>query len=94
MKKINFPLYQVEAKRLIDKHCSFEVVGVPVGDMLDISEYLEKYIESKHLKCRIYTQKRIVSGLAGILNPPLGILSMIAIAAHNFITYSLDYEIR
>lgn len=75
MKKINFPLYQTEVKRLINENCSFEIVSIPVVEILDVSEYLEKYIESKHLKCRIYTQKRIVSGLVGLLNTALGILS-------------------
>ncbi|WP_228064812.1 hypothetical protein [Muribacter muris] len=47
--------YYPQFRTLIDKRENFEIVGVPKSDMYAVCEILEKYIESQHLKCRIYT---------------------------------------
>ncbi|WP_301098926.1 hypothetical protein [Otariodibacter sp.] len=91
--KINYADYKDVAPQLIAEHESFEICGVDIEDMFDISGELEKIIEKQYLKCRIYTKNRVVTGLAGLLNPAWGILSLATIAAHNIVTLSPDYEI-
>ncbi len=93
MKQVNIQDYPSQVENLIDTHQSFEICGVAVGDMLTICAELEKYIESQNLKCRIYTKNRIAAGLAYVLNPAWGILSLTSIVAHNILTYDPDYEI-
>ncbi|MGX2975545.1 hypothetical protein ACWIUH_11235 [Ursidibacter arcticus] len=93
MATLTYSNYYNQFQALIDSRQSFEICGVKTEDMLDITEVLEKYIESQYLKCRIYTKNRIVAGMAGLLNPALGIFSLASIAAHNILTYDPDYEI-
>ncbi|WP_426839884.1 hypothetical protein [Glaesserella parasuis] len=93
MKQVNIQDYPSQVENLIDTRQSFEICGVAVGDMLTICAELEKYIESQNLKCRIYTKNRIAAGLAYVLNPAWGILSLTSIVAHNILTYDPDYEI-
>lgn len=88
-----YPEYRIQFRNLVDNKQSFEIVGVPVSEMLNICEILENYIESRHLKCRIYIKSRLVSGLLGVLNPMYAVLSLGIIAAYNIITQDPDYEI-
>lgn len=90
---LTYPEYKAKFQNLVDNKQSFEIVGVPVSEMLSVCEVLESYIESRYLKCRIYTKNRLVGGLLGVLNPMYAVLSLGAIAAHNIITQDPDYEI-
>ncbi|KMK52526.1 hypothetical protein RO21_00465 [[Actinobacillus] muris] len=85
--------YYPQFRTLIDKRENFEIVGVPKSDMYAVCEILEKYIESQHLKCRIYTQKRIVSSIAGFVNPVVGVAALAGIGIHNVMTWNPDFEI-
>lgn len=90
---IPYQEYRQQMFELIDTHQSFEIVAVPSGEMLQVCSTLENYIESQHLKCRIYTQKRLLGGAAGLINPIYGIGALVGIAAHNVLTWNPDYEI-
>lgn len=91
--KITYQQYQSHFPLLIDSHQSFEIVGVPTDELKAVTDMLERYIESIHLKCRIYTKNRVVAGAAGLLNPAWGVLALAGIAAHNIVTWDPDYEI-
>lgn len=93
MERLEFHNYYASIENMIERHRSFEICGIPVSDMLKVSEVLEKAIERRYFKCRIYTKNRLVTGMAGLLNPAYGIFSLAAIAAHNIVTYDPDYEI-
>lgn len=90
---ISYSEYHLQFRDFIDQYRSFEIVGVPTSEMFDVCEVLEKYIESQHLKCRIYTQKRFVSGAIGLVNPIAGAAALIGIGIHNIITWDPDFEI-
>lgn len=90
---IPYAEYRQQITALIDAKKSFEIVAVPTGEMLSVCSTLENYIESQHLKCRVYTQKRVVAGAAGLLNPVYGIGALVGIAIHNAVTWNPDYEI-
>lgn len=90
---INYAEYRTQIAELIDSHQSFEIVGVPTTEMFDVCAALEKYMEHQHLKCRIYTQKRLISGAIGLVNPIYGIGALAGIAAHHILTLNPDYEI-
>lgn len=75
---------------------SFTIEKIDNSKFSDTVKVLEKIIEDKGLKCRIYTIGRIaavgavaVSGWATVA----GIASGLAIGAHNIATWSPDYEI-
>lgn len=93
MKLLAYDEYTFEYRELIAKHQSFEIGKVPVDEMLTACEILEKEIEYRMLKCRIYTKNRAASLLAGVLNPAYGILAGASILAHNIFTLNPDYEI-
>lgn len=90
---IPYTEYRQKFTDLIDRHQNFEIVGVPTSEMFEVCGVLENYVENQHLKCRIYTQKRLVSGVAGLLNPIYGIGALAGIAVHNAVTWNPDYEI-
>ncbi|MFC0308414.1 hypothetical protein ACFFHK_01680 [Gallibacterium trehalosifermentans] len=85
--------YKNAAIELIPLKSSFVVCDVGISEMLEVSDWLEDYIEKHHLTCRVYTKNRMVLGLSYLLNPAWGVLSIASIAAHNFITRNPDYEI-
>lgn len=90
---INYNEYRRLMTDLIDNRQRFEIVAVPSSEMFNVCSVLENYIEQQHLKCRVYTQKRLVSGAAGLLNPIYGIGALAGIAIHNVVTWNPDYEI-
>lgn len=91
---LEYKTYQSQVIDLISNHQTFQVCGVPTDEMLSVSSELEALVESQYLKCRVLTKNRLVSGLAGLLNPAWGVLSLASIAAHNLVTYDPDYEIE
>lgn len=77
--------------RLIKNKESFVVVGLG-GELLEASKFVEKSIENRGLKCRVYTRNRAYA--AGAMSwTGAGVLSLAAIAAHNLVTFSPDYEV-
>lgn len=85
--------YKEGYPELINHRASFEIHQVPFSEMFSICGELEEYIENQNLKCRIYTEKRYTSLLAGALNKQYGVLSAVLMLAHNLITWDPDYEI-
>lgn len=84
-----------EAKEKMDELLtskqSFVIIGLG-GDLLEASKFTEKAIETRGLKCRVYTRNRAYA--AGAISwTGAGLLSLAAIAAHNVVTFSPDYEI-
>lgn len=84
-----------EAKSKIDELISgkksFVIVGLG-GDLFEASKFAEKAIETRGLKCRVYTRNR--SYAAGALSwTGAGLVSLVATAAHNAVTFNPDYEI-
>lgn len=65
--------------------------------MPEAASTLEKVIESKGMKCRVYTKGRIATLAATVATaPPVvigGLVAGIAIGAHNLATWNPDYEI-
>lgn len=79
---------------LIQNHQTFRVIGVK--NMSFIAKELEYKIESRGMKCRIYTSKRVASLALGLIpGVPLlaSIGSAVGIAAHNIATFNPDYEL-
>lgn len=93
---LQFEDLQKNINRLISDERSFSVIGLSGNKMTQAIEIIEGAIEGKGLSCRIYTSGRIAAvggsffgGVTGIA----GVVSGIAIAAHNLATYNPDYEI-
>jgi len=82
-------------KELLTERRSFEVTGLS-GRIGDGVKFVEKAIESKGLRCRIYTYGRITAAgasLFGGITGVLGLASAVGMAAHNVVTLNPDYEI-
>jgi hypothetical protein len=84
-----------KVKDLVDDRVSFEVTGLN-NRMKEAVLEVERIIENKGLRCRIYTRGRIAAaggsffgGITGLA----GIASAAGIAAHNLATFNPDYEI-
>jgi hypothetical protein len=81
--------------QLIDNKETFTLTGVK--HMRKAVAAIEKKIEGKGLKCRVYLEGRAVSvGAAAIPASPTvigGWLAAAAIGVHNLATYNPDYEI-
>lgn len=85
--------YKKVAMDLIPLKSSFLICDVAITEMLEVSDWLEKYIEKYKLTCRVYTKNRLALGLSYLLNPAWGTLSLVSIAVHNFMTRNPDYEV-
>ncbi|WP_214648592.1 hypothetical protein [Acinetobacter terrae] len=84
-------------KNMIDKRLSFIIQDIDRLKISGVIQLVEKIIESKGLKCRVYTQGR-AAVLAGAAIPtPVTVIggwaAGIAIGAHNLATWDPDYEI-
>lgn len=76
---------------LIDQKKSFVIVGLG-SELVDASAFVEKCIEEKGLRCRVYTRNRVLA--AGAMSwTGAGVASLAGIAAHNLATFNPDYEI-
>lgn len=81
---------------LIDQRRSFILTNVPNVTSHVVST-IENRIESKGLKCRVYTSKRSAVLAVGLI--PSGITQLtalgtaIGIGIHNLVTFNPDYEI-
>ncbi|HGO5853261.1 hypothetical protein [Mannheimia indoligenes] len=91
--KIKYSEYQEKLGELIERKASFDIVDVGFKEFLIVSSDIEKYLESKYLKCRVLTKNRVASALSGVFNKNYGIFSLAAIVAHNIFTWNPDYEI-
>lgn len=84
-------------KNMIDKRLSFVIKDIDRLKFSGIVKLVEKTIESKGLKCRIYTQGRAATVAAAVIPTPItmlgGYAAGIAIGVHNLATWDPDYEI-
>lgn len=98
MKKIDFSLLtDSQLSEWLDNQESFEVLNVSVSHSMGMAiEQIEKMIESKGMRSRVYTYGRIAAAggtLFGGITGFLGLASVVGIAAHNLATINPDYEI-
>lgn len=78
---------------LIEKRQSFVLEGIARLNMPEAVASVEKAIESRGMKCRVYTKGR-VAALAGELAVPLvGWAAAAAMGILNLATWDPDYEI-
>ena len=84
-------------KNMIDKRLSFIIEDIDRLKFSGVVKLVEKVIESKNLKCRVYTQGRAATVAAAAIPTPVTILggyaAGIAIGVHNLATWDPDYEI-
>ena len=78
---------------LIEARESFQINGVDHEDTFEYCAQLEEMVEERNLTCRIYTQGRLLAGLAGLFNFRLGMATLAGYAIHNILTRNPDYEI-
>ncbi len=78
---------------LISSHTSFVLENIARLNMSEAVESIERKIENRGMKCRVYTKGRSAA-LAGELAVPLvGWAAAAAIGLHNLATWDPDYEI-
>ena len=86
-----------EIGNMLDNRKSFVIEDIARTNMSEAVESLEKQIESRGLKCRVYTKGRSATIAAAVIPTPAtvigGWVSAIAIGAHNVATWDPDYEI-
>ena len=88
-------LTEYKFDRLISERKTFEITGLS-GRMSNAVEFVERRIEKKGLRCRIYTYGRVAAAggsLFGGITGVLGVASVIGMAAHNLATLNPDYEV-
>ena len=96
MKRLDYAnVKRADIDQLIEDQASFELIGLS-GKMKDAVSMVETAIESKGMRCRVYTYGRIAAaggsffgGITGLV----GIGSAVGIAAHNIATLNPDYTI-
>lgn len=80
---------------LISARDSFIITGVPNFSLL-IAQ-LERSIEEKGMKCRVYTENRSLAIAAAAIPTGItqlaGVASAVGIGIHNLFTFNPDYEI-
>ena len=82
--------------KLIDQKSSFVLEGIDRLNMGEAVSALEKIIESKGLKCRVYTKGRSATFVGAVIPGPtvlVGWASAIGVGIHNVATWNPDYEI-
>ena len=78
---------------LISSRTSFVLEDIARLNMSEAVESIERKIENKGMKCRVYTKGR-AAALAGELAVPLvGWAAAAAMGIHNLATWDPDYEI-
>lgn len=85
-----------QIKQKIKNKESFIIEKVEAMRFTSTIKTIECLIEAQGLKCRTYTIGRVAAAGATIfggVTGALGILSGVAIAAHNIATWDPDYEI-
>lgn len=82
---------------LIDERRSFVLENIARLNFSEAVNTVEKIIESRKLKCRVYTKGRsaTVAAAAIPVSPTVigGWASAVVIGAHNLATWNPDYEI-
>lgn len=82
---------------MIDEKKSFVIEGISRLNFGEAVKTIEGLIESKGLKCRVYTKGRsaTVAAAAIPVSPTVigGLVSAMGIGIHNLLTWSPDYEI-
>lgn len=91
--KISADELDSQVKQLIAARQSFEVWGVNIDNMPQVTETLETTIEGAHLTCRIYSKGRWMAAAAGLFYPPAAIAILAGMVIHNAATYDPNYEI-
>lgn len=87
-----------EIEELISNRKSFLIFNIRSSHLFDsLISKIEKSIENKNMKCRVYKENRSVA-MAAVVIPTgitqvLGFASAIGIGLHNLATYNPDYEI-
>ena len=83
--------------QLINQKLSFLIKDIDQTKLGGVVSLVEKAIESKGLKCRIYTENRASTMAAAAIPTPItvwaGVAAGIAIGAHNLATWNPDYEL-
>lgn len=79
-------------KQKVGNKSSFILLGCS-GKINDTIKDIERIIESKKMRCRIFTEGRAVAATAGILAGGSGTLGIIGIGIHRMATMNPDYEI-
>jgi hypothetical protein len=90
-------LSDADMGKLIDDRRSFVLEDIARTNMGEAVESLEKCMEARGLRCRVYTKGRSASMAAAAIPTPVTVLggwaSAVAIGAHNLATWNPDYEI-
>ena len=84
-------------KQLINQKLSFVIKDIDQTKLSGVVSLVEKAIEEKGLKCRVYTENRASAMAAAAIPTPItvwaGLAAGIAIGAHNLATWNPDYEV-
>lgn len=89
--EITYSTTRENINQLIDEKKSFVIVGLG-GELVEASAFIEKRIEEKGLRCRVYTRNRALA--AGAMSwTGAGVASLAGIAVRNLATLNPDYEI-
>lgn len=75
----------------ISQYQDFTLYGVK--DMSDYVRAIEDIIESKGMRCRVYTIGRAAGVAAALVNPIAFLGAAGAMIAHNAVTFNPDWEI-
>ena len=90
-------LTEQELGQFLDEKKTFVLEDVDLTRMSEVVAFLEKAMEVRSLKCRVYTKGRAAAMGVGLLVPLVGLAETAiigaAIAAHNVATWNPDYEI-
>ena len=82
---------------LISNKKTFVIKNIPSSFFDQLLLRIEKSIEDKSMKCRVYTEYR--SAIFAAMTIPTGVTQIIGIASaigvgiHNLVTYNPDYEL-
>lgn len=80
-------------KGFVDLKKSFVLENIARTNIGEAAERVEKIIESKGLKCRIYMKGRSAALAAQLAVPVVGWAAAAAMGVHNLVTWDPDYEI-
>ncbi|WP_294765220.1 hypothetical protein [uncultured Rhodoferax sp.] len=78
---------------LLDQRKSFVLEDIARLNMVEAVETIEKAIESRGLKCRVYTKGRAASLVGELAVPMVGWAAAAAMGIHNLMTWNPDYEL-
>jgi len=84
-------------KQMVDRKLSFVIENIDATKLGNVVSLVEKIIESKNLRCRVYTENRASSMAVAAIPTPItvwaGAVAGLAIGAHNLATWNPDYEL-